>query len=1095
MNKKMKCWKFFDCTETSCPVYEMKETVCWLVSGTHCRNEIQGKFLEKIEMCLECEPFQANVDLDSLGETLRVVHQQFKEYGRMVEERDRELEETSMELALGLSEVFQALNRISSGDPLVRIPESSKLELITKLKHMVNLTANNLGEIVDLSHEFAIGLAEHFDALHRVSEGDLSARIYGSSQVELLESLKKVTNEMIQSVAREISQRERAEKALRESEEKYRHLVENVNDVIYATDERGSVTYISPVIESVTGYRPSEIVGRPFSDFVHKKDVPAINRRFQEALAGDIEPSEYRILTKLGEVRWVRTSSQPVMMENRCVGLQGVLTDLTQRKEAEDALKKAHDELEIRVQERTAELKAANELLKQEIAERKRVEDALRESEERFRTFLDNLGDIAYETDDSGKITYVNKMVETVTGVSMNRVLGTSFFPFLTKESQQVARDAYQQTLRGENPECELTFSNGKSCHFKNQPLKDGGGKIVGTFGTARDITERRQAEAALQASEARLRTLFEEALNPVMIVDKWGRYLDANKAAFDFLESDRTQLIGSVAWHFSPPGQAERPQNGLTPLMGRGTIETDYFVQGKTKTLLLNVVPLTISDEMIVYCIGQDITKRREIEKALQESEQKYRSLVESTEDSIYLVDRDCKYLFMNNRHLSKLELPITDIIGKTYSECHSQEETREFIEKVAEVFRARKSLWHEYMSSRDERHYLRTLSPVREPAGAVIAVTVVSKDITERKLAEEAVRESERKYRRLFATVPDAVMISDRTTGRFIDLNDSALRLYGYNKKEFLQLNYHKIAAEPEKCDALIRQMLVNEFARGPVLHHKKKDGTTFPAEISASAFVLAGREVVCCLVRDITERVKAEDELKKSREQLRNLSAYLQSAREQERTSIAREVHDDLGQTLTALKMDLSWLNKKLPKGQEALAEKTTAMMKLVDTSIQSVQRISSELRPGLLDDLGLTAAIEWQAEDFQNRSGIQCAVSFKPDDIVLDRNLATTIFRIFQETLTNIARHANASKVKVNLTLKHNKLILRVTDNGTGIAEKEVSDPRAFGLVGMRERAYVWGGKVDITGAPNKGTTVKVSIPVNTHHHLEGPQLDS
>ena len=217
VTEKVKCWEYFQCDEKECPVFKSKELNCWLIPGTHCRNEIQGKFLEKVEMCLECEPFKANMDADSMEETLKVLDEQLTEFRRMVDERDRELESTSMELALGLSEVFEALKKISSGDPEVRIPEASQLELIAKLKHMVNRTAENLGEIVGLSHEFAIGLAEHFDVLHRVSKGKLTARVSGISQVDLLESLKKVTNEMIESVSREISERKRAEKALRKA--------------------------------------------------------------------------------------------------------------------------------------------------------------------------------------------------------------------------------------------------------------------------------------------------------------------------------------------------------------------------------------------------------------------------------------------------------------------------------------------------------------------------------------------------------------------------------------------------------------------------------------------------------------------------------------------------------------------------------------------------------------------------------------------------------------------------------------------------------------------------------------------------------------
>jgi signal transduction histidine kinase len=211
MQKKVKCWEVLKCNDKECPVYKAKELNCWLISGTHCHNEIQGKFLEKMEMCLQCGPFLNNMDSSSLAMTLNVVNEQFLAFRKMVDERDRELETISMELALGLSEVFQALKRISSGDPDVRIPDSSQLELITKLKQIVNLTAKDLADIVHLSHEFAIGLAEHFDVLNRVSKGDLTARVYGTSRVELLDALKKVTNQMIGSVSREITERQLAE--------------------------------------------------------------------------------------------------------------------------------------------------------------------------------------------------------------------------------------------------------------------------------------------------------------------------------------------------------------------------------------------------------------------------------------------------------------------------------------------------------------------------------------------------------------------------------------------------------------------------------------------------------------------------------------------------------------------------------------------------------------------------------------------------------------------------------------------------------------------------------------------------------------------
>jgi PAS domain S-box-containing protein len=240
--------------------------------------------------------------------------------------------------------------------------------------------------------------------------------------------------------------------------------------------------------------------------------------------------------------------------------------------------------------------------------------------------------------------------------------------------------------------------------------------------------------------------------------------------------------------------------------------------------------------------------------------------------------------------------------------------------------------------------------------------------------------------------------------------------------------------------------------------------------------------GRKIFFHMVTDITERKEAEERLRTSREQLRSLSAHLESVREEERKNMAREIHDELGQMLTALKIDLSWLTKRFYKEQELLLEKTKSMYELVDTAIQTVQRISAELRPGILDDLGLAAALEWKASEFETLTEIQCEFSSDPKDIVVDSDRSTTIFRIFQEVLTNVVRHANATKVKASLKEEAGRIVLRVRDNGKGIEKKQLSNPKAFGLIGMRERARSSGGEVKISGSPGKGTTVMVNIPL-------------
>src|SRR5687768_9709416 len=226
---------------------------------------------------------------------------------------------------------------------------------------------------------------------------------------------------------------------------------------------------------------------------------------------------------------------------------------------------------------------------------------------------------------------------------------------------------------------------------------------------------------------------------------------------------------------------------------------------------------------------------------------------------------------------------------------------------------------------------------------------------------------------------------------------------------------------------------------------------------------------------------ERRRAQERLKKSHEQLRALSVYLQHVREDERIRISRQVHDELGQALTGLKMDLYWLASRLPKQLRAVRDKTKTMSEHIDSTIQTVRRISTELRPGILDDLGLVPALEWQAAEFQKRHGVKCEVVSEVAEPILEEELNTAFFRIFQESLTNVMRHANATRVDVRIWEQEGNLHLEIRDNGRGISETDLSNTRSIGVLGMRERAKLLGGEFTVNGAPGEGTTVHVRIP--------------
>ena len=260
-------------------------------------------------------------------------------------------------------------------------------------------------------------------------------------------------------------------------------------------------------------------------------------------------------------------------------------------------------------------------------------------------------------------------------------------------------------------------------------------------------------------------------------------------------------------------------------------------------------------------------------------------------------------------------------------------------------------------------------------------------------------------------------------------------------------------------------------------------RADGTEFPIEASISQAGELGQRVYTVILRDITLRKKAEDALHAQQQELRRLAAQVLEAREDEKTRIARELHDEMGQLLTAMKMDLAWLRERLPAGDADAAGRAEQMGRVLDQTVGATRRIASDLRPLMLDDLGLAEAANWLVGDFSSRSGVQCEMRMPGEGALegLDKAVATALYRALQESLTNIARHAKARQVWVSLGAENGDIYFEVEDDGRGIEPADFAKPRSLGLKGMRERMQYLGGSIEVARAPRGGTRVRVRVP--------------
>jgi PAS domain S-box-containing protein len=357
------------------------------------------------------------------------------------------------------------------------------------------------------------------------------------------------------------------------------------------------------------------------------------------------------------------------------------------------------------------------------------------------------------------------------------------------------------------------------------------------------------------------------------------------------------------------------------------------------------------------------------------------------------------------------------------------------------------------------------------------------IGQDITKRKRTEQVLRESEDRLRLIIDTIP-AMAWTSRPDGIVDFLNQRWTDYTGLSVENYERDPNHAVHPDdlPPILDKWARVLAAGQPFEAE-MRLRRGDGQyrwflvrNMPLRDERGRIVKwFGTST------EIEDRRRAEDALRSSFDELRALAGRLQTVREEERARVARVIHDELGQALTAIKLEAASLIRELPGDAKPQSDRAASIVRLADETIQRVRRVATELRPGILDDLGLVAAVEWAAEEFENRTGTKCQVDLLQDDIVIDRERATALFRILQETLTNVARHAHATAVQVRLAKEDGILILDVHDNGKGITEEERSAGRSLGILGMRERVLLLGGELAISGAPGTGTAVTVRIP--------------
>ena len=484
----------------------------------------------------------------------------------------------------------------------------------------------------------------------------------------------------------------------------------------------------------------------------------------------------------------------------------------------------------------------------------------------------------------------------------------------------------------------------------------------------------------------------------------------------------------------------------------------------------------------------------------------------------------KTCRIIDLNLAAAEITGSTVEGLLGKTLADFPKLLETP-FLDQWLMAFRSKEARDLGEITYGDEHVHQGTYSvrlfPLRENY-----LGVLIENVAYRQRAEEALRVSGERFRQLIEGVQEYAIFELNSLGYIVSWNAGAERLKGYRTEEIIGKHFSQFYAPEDVQSGRPESNLRQAVQKGECEDEgwrMRKDGSRFWANVVITALRHAdgslqgfakvtrdmterhGKEETLARAKELLElrfeqraavlakvnlelqeeiagRERIERELRRSLEQLRALAARLQSVREEERTLVAREIHDELGQACTAIKMDLALIGRKATKRQTQLRAKVDAAMQLVDEMIFTLRRIASELRPRTLDDLGLTAALEWQAQEFESRTGVRCVVALPQEQLALDSERSTAIFRIFQESLTNVARHAQATRVEARLERQEDQLILQVHDNGRGFDAEQAKGGRSLGLVGMQERALLLNGDLKIDGVLGSGTTMTLRIPL-------------
>ncbi|MFT3979614.1 MAG: PAS domain S-box protein [Ferruginibacter sp.] len=901
-----------------------------------------------------------------------------------------------------------------------------------------------------------------YDALQVAKQtGEVQrVQLYYSKVNRWFEDLIYPSEDGISVYYHDITKRKEAELALELAHEKLNYHINNTPMAVVEFNVNGKVVQWSERATEIFGWTKEETFAMDdvFKQLVYGEDLSYVRNAIEELSYKFNNQSvfEIRNVTRQGKIiycEWYNSVLRDA--EGNIIGVMSLVKDNTERRNATIELEESRTELQ--------------------------------KSNDRFELVAKATNDAIWDWDLERKMIWGNEAFCQLFAADVESEFGLNDFAerMHPDDREWVMNLLIEAFNKGEtfiNVEFRLMLANKLqyiTVNDKAHILYNSAGKPVRLLGALQDVTHGRLYEQ---------RIILEKELSDSIINSLPGIFYLYNAEGVLYRWNKNYEIVTGLSGEelkkihpleLIAPEDLRSVRNRIKTVFEKG----EDFVEAHLVTRWGKKMPFYFTGRVIHYegetClmgVGMDISERVRSQQDLAVSEQKYRTIIEQASDGIFISNQKGEYIDVNSNGSKLSGYEKEELLKLTIYDLMSSEEAATNPIRIDELKQGGVVINERKMKRKDGSTIDVEISAKLLIDGRFLGMV---RDITERKRAEDELKLSEEKYRLLFYQNPMPMWMLSMPHRNFLDVNAAAIQFYGYSREEFLSMNIMDL--RPGEDYLQLNENGKEGINDAGVFDLLKKDGSVAMVNIISHDIYYEGKPARLVLANDVTERIEAEEKLKESHESYRQLASHLETIREAERTHIAREIHDELGQQLTGLKMDISWLSKKIITDDVNVQSKVSETIELIDATVKTVRRIATELRPSILDDLGLIAAMEWQTEEFEKRCGISASFESNVTAVTVNTELATGIFRIYQESLTNVMRHAHADHTTASLQVNDHFIKLIINDNGKGFVVEEIANKKTLGLMGMRERATLMGGTYEIISSPQNGTTVIIMVP--------------